>query len=136
MGLISRVSSRTYSFRDKMLRLNVRNTRRIVNPVRSMFIEVDDHQPNPNALRFLPQGQKIIDAGKFIHYIPEITKVVQVENEVEKIAQDEFEKFEAKLNSYKEEEQKEEKEAAPPLEESQADDELLKMIRTKPKDGT
>lgn len=35
---------------------------------RSLFIETDPHQPNPDAIRFLPHGKEILDKGQFIHY--------------------------------------------------------------------
>merc|ERR1712179_771822 len=44
--------------------------------------------------------------GMMKHYVPEITQVVSVESEVEKIAQDEFDKFEAQLDKAKAEERK------------------------------
>ena len=46
--------------------------------------------------------------GMMKYYVPEVTKVIQVQSEVEKIAEDEFAKFEAKLNEAKKAEQKEE----------------------------
>jgi len=74
--------------------------------------------------------------GMMKHYVPEVTKVIQVESEVEQIANDEFQKLEAKLAEQraKELEAEEERKKLAELEKLDDEkDEVFNMIRTKPK---